>query len=328
MDSRETETKTFREAIRDALREEMQADEDVYLMGEDIAEYGGIFDVTDGLWEEFGDERVRRTPISEAGILGTGVGSAMTGTRPVVEIMFSDFIGVAFEQIMNQTAKLRYMHGGDLEMPLTIRTTEGAGTGSAAQHSGTIHTLFAHLPGLKVVVPGTPAAAKGLLKTSIRSNDPVLFFENKTIYAQDGEVPVDDDYTLPVGEAAVEREGDDVTVVATQRLVSESLAAADALEDEISVEVIDPRSLYPLDADTIGESLQKTGRIVVADEGPLSYGTHAEIITRLVESEFFSLDAPPERVGVPDVHIPYSTPLENEVMPDRDDVTAAIRRIS
>ena len=324
----ETETMTVREAIRQGLREELERDEDVYLIGEDVGLFGGVLEVTGGLYEEFGGERVRDTPISEAGFMGAATGAAATGTRPVVELMFSDFMGVSMEQIMNQMAKMHYMFGGKAELPVTVRTTEGGGMGAASQHSGTVHTWIAHFPGLKAVAPGTAASAKGLTKAAIRSDDPVFVFENKMIYEQSGQVPTDEDFTVPIGEAAVEREGEDVTVVATQRLVGESLGVADSLEGDVSVEVIDPRSLYPLDTDTIVESVEKTGRLVVADESPLSYGTHAEIIARVQEEAFFSLDAPIMRVGTPDTHMPFSPPLEQEVLPGDDDVKAAIQRIS
>ncbi len=326
-DAARTETMTVREAIRAAMREEMTRDDDVFVMGEDVGLFGGVFDVTDGLLDEFDETRVRDTPISEAGFVGAGIGAAATGSRPIVEVMFSDFLGVASEQIINQMAKMRYMFGGKTEMPITIRTTEGGGMGAASQHSGTLHTWFAHFPGVLAVTPGTPAAAKGLLKSAIRSDDPVFFFENKMIYEQEGEVPTDEDFTIPLGEANVEREGEDVTVVATQRLVGESLSLADDLAGDTSVEVIDLRSLYPLDTDTLVTSLEKTGRLVVADESPLSYGIHAEVVARLVESAFFSLDAPVQRVGVPDTHIPFSPTLEQEVLPGEDDVRDAIERI-
>ena len=322
----ETTTMTVREALRSALREELQRDDCVFIMGEDVGVYGGVFDVTDGLLEEFGPDRIQDTPISEAGITGAGVGAAAAGTRPVVEIMFSDFMGVAAEPIINQMAKMRYMFGGKTEMPLTLRTTEGGGQQAASQHSGTIHTWFAHFPGLKAVAPGTPAAAKGLLKSAIRSNDPVLFFENKTIYENKGPVPTDEDFTLPLGTASVEREGSDVTVVATQRLVGEAMEAARELDGELEVEVIDLRSFYPLDTETLVASIEKTGRLVVADESPLSYGIHAEVISRIVENAFFSMNAPLQRVGVPDTHIPFSPPLEDEVVPDTDDIIDAIHR--
>ncbi|WP_254545993.1 alpha-ketoacid dehydrogenase subunit beta [Halomarina pelagica] len=324
----QTRTMTMREAIREAIREELARDDDVFLMGEDVGRFGGVLEVTAGLLDEFGDDRVRDTPISEAGFMGAGIGAAATGTRPVVEIMFSDFLGVCSEQVMNQMAKMRYMFGGKTEMPITVRTTEGGGMGAASQHSGTVHTWFAHFPGLLAVTPGTPAAAKGLLKSAIRSDDPVFFFENKMTYEQQGEVPVDEDFTLPLGEARVEREGDDVTVVASQRLVGESLDVAEDLAGDVSVEVIDVRSLYPLDTDTLVGSLEKTGRMVVADESPLSYGVHAEVMARMMENAFFSLDAPIQRVGVPDTHIPFSPALEGEVLPSADDVRTAVERIA
>ncbi|MFB6132521.1 MAG: alpha-ketoacid dehydrogenase subunit beta, partial [Halanaeroarchaeum sp.] len=287
----ETETMTVREAIRTALREEMNRDEDVVVLGEDVGEFGGVLGVTEGLLDEFGEERIVDTPISEAGFIGASVGAAATGLRPVPEIMFVDFIGVPMEQIHNQLAKMRYMFGGKAELPVTIRTTEGGGQRAASQHSSSYHTWFAHLPGIKAVTPGTPRAAKGLLKTAIRSNDPVVFFENKVMYENSGEVPVDEDFTIPIGEASVEREGEDVTVVASQRLVEESLETAEDLSSDVSVEVLDVRSLYPLDTETIVDSVEKTGRLVVADESPLSYGVHAEIATRVMEDGFYSLDA-------------------------------------
>ena len=324
----ETEELTVREAIRQALREELHRDEDVFLIGEDIGVFGGVLEVTGDLYDEFGPERIKDTPISEAGFTGAATGAAATGTRPVVELMFSDFAGVAMEQIMNQMAKMRYMFGGKAEMPITVRTTEGGGMGAASQHSGTVHSWIAHFPGLKAVAPGTAASAKGLTKAAIRSNDPVFVFENKMIYEQTGQVPTDEDFTVPLGEAAVEREGEDVTVVATQRLLGESLETAESLADDVDVEVIDPRSLYPLDTDTIVESVEKTGRLIVADESPLSYGTHAEIAMRAQEEAFFSLDAPIQRVGTPDTHMPFSPPLEGEVLPTGEDVRAAIERVA
>ncbi|WP_135827718.1 alpha-ketoacid dehydrogenase subunit beta [Halorussus halobius] len=320
----ETETMSMREAIRTGLREELLADDSVFIMGQD-EEDGGSFEVTAGLHDEFGDNRVRNTPISEAAQVGSGVGAAATGLRPVVNLSFSDFIGVCFDQIMNQAGKTRYMFGGASDVPLTLRAIEGAGVNAAAQHSGTVHTLVAHLPGIKAVAPGTPAAAKGLMKSAIRADDPVMFFENKTIYDRRGPVPTDEEFAVPLGEASVEQEGADVTVVATQRLLGESLRAARDLDD-VSVEVIDPRSLYPLDTDTLADSIRKTGRLVVADESPMSYGLHAEIVTRVVENAFWSIDAPVQRVGVPDTPIPFTPSLEDEVIPDAEDVRRAIER--
>ena len=328
LEQRPTERMTVREAIREALREEMSRDGDVYVMGEDVGVMGGVLEVTGDLYEEFGPERVRDTPIAEAGFIGAATGAAATGTRPVVEIMFSDFMGVCMEQVMNQMAKMRYMFGGKTEMPVTVRTTEGGGMGAASQHSGTVHTWLSHFPGLKAVTPGTAASAKGLTKAAIRSDDPVFIFENKMIYEQEGEVPTDEDFTVPLGEASVEREGEDVTVVATQRLVGESLQVAEDLENDVSVEVIDPRSLYPLDTDAIVDSVGKTGRLVVADESPLSYGVHAEVATRAMENAFYSLDAPVQRVGTPDTHMPFSPTLEQEVLPDGEGIRSAIGRIA
>lgn len=321
-----TERLTIREAIREGIREEMRADDRIMLYGQD-EEDGESFEVTAGLYEEFGERRVRNTPISEAAQVGGAVGAAASGLRPVVELSFSDFIGVCFDQIMNQAGKARYMFGGATEVPLVLRVTEGGGVNAAAQHSGTVHTLLSHLPGIKTVAPGTPAAAKDLIKQSIRSPDPVVFCENKTTYDRRGEVRTDEAVSAELGEAAVERDGADVTVVATQRLFGESMTVADRLADEISVEVIDPRTLYPLDGETILESVSKTGRLVIADESPMSYGLHAEVMARVVEDGFFTLDAPPQRVGVPDTPIPFAPGLENEVLPDGDDVERAIRRV-
>lgn len=326
--TRQTETMSYLEASRSALREELELDEDVFIMGEGITQ-GGDFKClpsSDEFLEEFGEERIRDVPISELGFTGAGIGAAMTGTRPIVRIDWADFLGLPFEQLLNQAALIRYMFDGQLDMPFILHTLEGAGINAGAQHSKTMHTLFAQVPGLKVVAPGTPRSCKGVLKHSIRSNNPVVFFENKILLSSSGEVPTDRDFTLPLGVAQIEQEGEDVTVVATQRLLQESLDVASELQDSVSVEVIDPVSLYPLDTETIVDSVSKTGRLVVADESPISYGTHAEIVTRVVENGFFSLDAPVQRVGVPDVPIPMTPPLEDEVMPAADDVRNAIQR--
>lgn len=319
-----TERLTVREALRDAIREEMADDEAVLLVGQD-EEIGGSFDVTDGLYEEFGPNRVRNTPISEAAQVGAGVGAAATGLRPVVNLSFADFIGVCFDQVMNQAGKMRYMFDGVCDVPLTVRAVEGGGINAAAQHSGTVHTLAAHLPGIKVVAPGTPAAAKGLMRASIRSDDPVVVFENKTLYDREGPVPADEGFVVPIGEATVERQGEDVTVVATQRLLGAALSVARDLDPEVSVEVVDPRTLYPLDTATIVESVRRTGRLVVADESPLSYGFHAEVVARVSEA-VGSLDGRVQRVGVPDTPIPFAPGMEDEVLPDGDDIRAAIDR--
>jgi pyruvate/2-oxoglutarate/acetoin dehydrogenase E1 component len=321
----ETETLSMRDAERRAIREELLRDDSVFVMGQD-EEDGGSFEVTAGLHDEFGEERVRNTPISEAAQIGGGVGAAATGLRPIVNLSFSDFIGVAFDPVMNQAGKTRYMFGGVLDVPLVVRAIEGAGLNAAAQHSGTVHTLVAHLPGIKAVAPGTPEAAYGLMKAAVRSDDPVVYFENKTIYERRGPVPTDEEFTVSIGEASVEREGSDVTVIATQRLLGEALSVAGDLEGDLDVEVIDPRSLYPLDTETIADSVRKTGRLVVADESPMSYGLHSEIVTRAAENAFWSLDAPVQRVGVPDTPIPFAEAMENEVVPDGEEVRKAIER--
>lgn len=319
-----TERLTVREALRDAIREEMADDEAVLLVGQD-EEIGGSFDVTAGLYEEFGPNRVRNTPISEAAQVGAGVGAAATGLRPVVNLSFADFIGVCFDQVMNQAGKMRYMFDGVCDVGLTVRAVEGGGINAAAQHSGTVHTLAAHLPGIKVVAPGTPAAAKGLMRASIRSDDPVVVFENKTLYGREGEVPTEEGYVVPIGEAAIERAGEDVTLVATQRLLGEALSTARDLDPDVSVEVVDPRTLYPLDTATIVESVRETGRLVVADESPLSYGFHAEVVARVSEA-VESLDGRVQRVGVPDTPIPFAPGMEDEVLPGEADLRRAIRR--
>jgi len=319
----ETERLTVREALRTAIRTEMAADERVVLFGQD-EEIGGSFDVTAGLYEEFGPNRVRNTPISEAAQVGGGVGAAATGLRPVINLSFSDFVGVCFDQVMNQAGKTRYMFDGVVDVPLTLRMLEGGGLNAAAQHSGTVHTLLAHLPGIKVVAPGTPAAAKGLMTASIRSADPVMFCEHKLLYDSAGPVPTGE-HVVPLGEATVERAGADVTVVATQRLLGDALDVAGELAPDTAVEVIDPRTLYPLDTDTILDSVRKTGRLVVADESPLSYGFHAEVITRVVET-LDGLDGRVQRVGVPDTPVPFAPDLEDEVLPGPDEVRTAIER--
>jgi len=325
--TRAVEEITLREAIRTAFAEEMRRDEAVVVMGEDVGETGHVNNLTEGLYDEFGPDRVQDMPLAEAGILGTGVGAAATGLRPVVDMMFSDFLGVATEQAINQLSKMHYMFGGQIELPMVVRASEGGGLNGAAQHSKTPHTIFAHMTGAKAVAPGTPRAAKGLLKSAIRSDDPVFFFDNKLTYSTEGEVPVDDEFTIPIGEASVERSGTDVTVVATQKYVGQALAVADRLDPGTSVEVIDLRSLYPIDTDTIADSVGKTGRLVVADESPLSYGTHAEILSRINESAFWSLDAPMQRVGVPDTPIPFNPDLESEVIPDESDIRDAIETV-
>lgn len=315
---------TYAQAIREALREEMASDPSVFLMGEDIGRYGGIFKVTQGLLEEFGEERVRDTPISEATFVGAGVGAALTGLRPVVEIMFIDFATLAMDQIANQAAKLRYMTGGQASVPLVIRTAVGTGRAAAAQHSQSLEAWFVHVPGLKVVMPSTPYDAKGLLKSCIRGFDPVLFIEHKFLYAEKGLIP-EGDYVVPLGVADVKRVGRDVTVVATSIMVKRALEAAEQLANEgVEVEVVDPRTLKPLDIATIAESVKKCGRLLVVHEACKTGGVGAEIIASCMEACFDYLDAPPMRLCGEDVPIPFAPELERRSVPDLADIRSAI----
>ncbi len=316
---------TIVEALREALAEEMSRDPTVFLMGEDIGRANGVFNVTAGLQDEFGKERVIDTPISEAGFTGIGIGAALTGMRPVVEILFCDFMTLAMDQIVNQAAKLHYMTGGQAKVPLVIRTLMGAGRGAAAQHSQSLHAWVAHIPGLKVVMPSTPYDAKGLLKSAIRDDNPVIFFEDKMSYQVKGLVPVGE-YTIPLGVADMKRVGSDVTFVATSSMVQVALAAAEVLEQEgISAEVVDPRTLKPLDKATILESVKKTGRAVVVDEGHLSYGVTAEIAAIIADEAFDYLDAPVKRLGAMDVPVPMAPVLEQATVPNVEQLVATTR---
>jgi pyruvate dehydrogenase E1 component beta subunit len=325
--ARGTRTLTFAQAVNEALAEEMRRDETVFIIGEDVAEAGTPFKVLAGLVEEFGPERVLDSPISEPGITGLGVGAAMTGLRPVVDIMFGDFLTLVMDQLANQAAKAHYMSGGKLQVPLTLRTTLGATRRSAAQHSQSLQAWVAHVPGLKVVLPSTPADAKGLLKTAIRDNNPVVFIEDKMDYAVKGDVP-DGDVLLPFGVADVKRTGDDVTIVATSSMVRVALAAAELLEREgISAEVIDPRTISPLDEDTIVRSAEKTGRAIVVDEGHQRYGVTAEIAAVIADRAFYALDAPVKRMGALDVPVPFSPTLEDVTVPTAETVAETARRL-
>lgn len=317
---------TVRDALREALREEMQRDKTVFLLGEDIGRYwGGAFGVTKGLAEEFGDERVRDTPISESAIIGVGVGAAITGMRPVAEIMFGDLSALAMDQICNQAAKIRYMFGGQVTAPLVIRTPFGAGVNIASHHSQSLEAWFMHTPGLYVAVPSTPYDAKGLLKTAIRGTNPVFFVEHKLLYPVKGMVP-EEDYTVPFGVADVKREGADVTIFATLYMVHKALAAAEKLSKEgISAEVVDPRTLSPLDKSTILKSVKKTGRIVIVTEDCKTAGVSAEIVAIIAEEALDYLDAPIKRVAEPDTPIPFSPPLEQFVIPDEKSIIKAVK---
>jgi acetoin:2,6-dichlorophenolindophenol oxidoreductase subunit beta len=320
---------TYAEALNEALREEMRRDPTVFVMGEDVAGWGGggIFGVTKGLADEFGTERVRDTPISEEAIAAVATGAAATGSRPVAEIMYVDFVGLAMEPIVNQAAKLRYMFGGKAKVPMVIRAQEGAGRGNAAQHSQSLEAWFCHIPGLKVVTPSTPADAKGLLKSAIRDDNPVIFLEHKLLYFTKGPVPTTD-YVVPLGQADVKREGKDVTVVGIHTMVDKALKAADQLAQEgIELEVIDPRTLVPLDEQTIVDSVKKTGRLIVSHEAYGRAGYGAEIVARVVEAAFDYLDAPPQRVVAKDVPLPYATTLEMAALPQVEDLVAAARAL-
>ena len=314
---------SYREAVRDALSTAMRQDEDVFIMGEDIAEMGGSMGVTQGMLDEFGPERVRNTPISEAAIVGAGIGAAMQGMRPVVEIMYEDFLTLAAEQVINQAAKHRYMSGGQLKVPLTIRTQGGAGWSPGAQHAQQLEAWFVHIPGLKVVFASTPTDVRGLLYSSIYEDNPVVFFEHRTLYGLKEQVP-DELEPIPLGQARVHRQGEDVTVVATGRLVHEALAAAE--QEGVFVEVVDPRTLQPLDEQTIVDSVKKTNRCVVAHEAVTRMGFGAEIAAVVQYQAFDWLDAPIERVGARFTPLPFAPVMEEWVIPHARDVLQAVLR--
>jgi pyruvate dehydrogenase E1 component beta subunit len=318
---------TFAQAVNEALSEEMQRDSRVCIFGEDVAEAGTPFKVLSGLVEKFGKERVLDTPISEAGFTGLAVGAAMTGLRPVVDIMFGDFITLTMDQMVNQAAKVHYMSGGSWKVPMVMRTTLGATRRSAAQHSQSLHAWFSHVPGLKVILPSTPYDAKGLLKTAIRDENPCVFFEDKMMYKLKGPVP-EGDYTIPLGVADVKRVGTDVTLVGTSSMVQIALGAAALLEEiGISAEVIDPRTTWPLDEKTLVESAKKTSRAIVIDEGYGRYGVTAEIASVIAEGAFYHLDAPVKRMGAMHVPIPFSPPLEDVTVPTEQSVFEVARAL-
>lgn len=318
---------TLSQAINEALAEEMERDPRVFLIGEDIGPHGGAFGVTKGLWQRFGPAQIKQTPISEAAIAGAAVGAALVGARPVAELMYIDFVTIAMDQIVNQGAKVKYMFGGKARVPMVLRAPFGAGRANAGQHSQSLEAWLCHVPGLKVVMPSTPADGKGLLKSAIRDDNLVIVLENKHLYFQKGPVP-DEEYTIPLGVAEVKRPGRDVTVVATGRMVQVALAAAESMAaDGIEVEVIDPRTLWPLDRETIIRSVMKTGRLVTVHEAVRSFGYGAEIAAMIAESEAFDyLDAPIQRVAAPEVPVPFSKKLEDLYLPDEQKVIAACRR--
>jgi pyruvate dehydrogenase E1 component beta subunit len=319
---------TYREAVVRALDEEMARDENVIFFGEDVGKAGGVFKVTPGLYDKYGYDRVRDTPISENAIIGAGIGAAVTGMRPVVELMFADFAAVTLDQIINQAAKFRYMSGGQLKVPLTIRAAQGAGQGFGSQHSQCCEAWFMHAPGLKVVVPTTPADVLGLLKSAIRDDNPVVFLEHKGMYTDKGDVPDDPNFVVPLGEAKSVREGTDVTLVATQQMVKVSVRAAEELQKQgISCEVIDPRTLVPLDVETIVRSVQKTGRLITVEEAVRAGGWGAEVATQVTEQAIWSLEGPVVRVTMGAGIVPFSAPLEAHIIPDHNDVIAAVLRV-
>ena len=320
---------TYLEAVREALTQEMRRDPTVFLLGEDIGVYGGAFGVTWGMLDEFGPERVRDTPISEAAIAGAATGAALMGMRPVMEIMFMDFLTISMNQLVNQAAKMRFMFGGKASIPMVCRAPAGSGTGAAAQHSQSLEAWFVHTPGIKVVAPSTPADVKGLLVASIRDNNPVIFMEHKLLYRMKGAVS-EEPYTIPLAEADVKREGRDLTVIAYSIMVPRSLEAAEQLAAEgIEIEVVDPRTLKPLDAETLVRSVSKTGRVLIVHEAPVTGGVGAELAATIADSEAFDyLDAPIRRLAGRNVPIPYNRTLEAAAVPQVEDIVTAARALA
>lgn len=320
-------TLTYRQAVAEAIAEELARDPRVFLMGEDVGLHGGAFGATKGLFKEFGSGRVKDTPLTESVIVGAGVGAALTGMRPVVEIMYIDFMCMAMDSIVNQAAKVKYMFGGHARVPLTIRTAFGAGRGNAAQHSQSLETWLTVVPGLLVVMPSTPYDAKGLLKAAIRNDNPVIVIENKLLYGDSGHVP-EDDYLVPIGKAVVRKEGKDVTLIATSRMCSFASSAVEKLSSEgIDVEFIDPRTIKPLDMETISKSIAKTHRAVIVNEGPRTGGFSNEVSSKIMDMCFYDLDAPVLRVAAEDVPIPYNAILEAEVIPAEKDILEAVYKV-
>jgi pyruvate dehydrogenase E1 component beta subunit len=318
---------TMREAISQALWEEMDRDERVFIMGEEVGLWGGTYAVTRGFYDHFGEKRVRDTPIAEAVIIGAAIGAALTGLRPVAELMTINFAFAAMDHIVNETPKLRYMFGGQFTLPMVIRAPGGGGRQLAATHSQTPDAVFAHFPGLKVVAPATPEDAKGMLKSAIRSDDPILFIENATLYQKRGEVP-EDDFTIPLGKAKIQRSGSDVTIVTYSKMLDPSIQAAEELSnDGIEAEVVDLRSLRPLDMEPVIQSFKKTNRAVIAEEGWRSYGVGAEVAARIYEDAFDYLDAPIKRVAQKEVPLPYNRELEQLALPDTEDIINAVKEV-
>ncbi|MGI6161424.1 MAG: alpha-ketoacid dehydrogenase subunit beta [Christensenellales bacterium] len=320
--------KTYIQAIKDVLAEEMRRDPSVFVMGEDVAEQGGVFGATRGLIDEFGPDRVRNTPISEAGIVGAGLGAACAGLRPIVELMYMDFTFCAMDQLLNQVAKTRYIFGGHAKIPLVIRGQQGIGRGNAATHSQSTETIFMHIPGMKVALPSSPAEVAGLLRTAIRDDNPIMFYEHKALYGMKGEVPDDPEFMIPFGKANVLKEGNDVTIVATHLYVQQAMDVAKQLEAEgISAEVIDPRTIVPLDMETITNSVKKTGRMVIVHEAHKAAGFGAEISAQITETAFKYLDAPIIRLGAKACPLPFNLALENAVVPQQHEIYDACKQV-
>jgi pyruvate/2-oxoglutarate/acetoin dehydrogenase E1 component len=318
---------SYAEALNEALWEEMERDDRIIVFGEDVGVFGGVYKVTRGLLEKFGPERVRDTPISEAAIVGAAIGAALAGLRPVAEIMYMDFITIAMDQLVTHAAKIRFMSGGQVSLPMVVRTQYSLGRVHGCQHSQFLASWFLNVPGLKVVLPGTPKDAKGLLKSAIRSDDPVLFVESGVLYGWKGPVP-EGEYLIPIGKADVKRKGSDLTIVAFSRTVREALAAADTLAAEgVDAEVVDLMTLNPMDVKTLVNSVKKTNRLLVADDSTKTGGISAEIISRIVEEAFDYLDAPPVRVNSPDLPVPFAQPLESQYLVNADKICEAARRL-
>lgn len=318
---------TYGQAISDALREEMEKDETVVVFGEDVAQHGGIFGITRGLYEIFGEDRVKNTPISETSIIGVGAGAALVGLRPCIELMYSDFLLVAFSEIYHCVAKWRFMHGDQYKIPMVIRAAAGSAFGAGAEHSNCVESLFMHTPGLIIISPSTAADAKGLLKSAIRSDNPVLFFEHKQLYQVKEDIP-DEEYTIPIGVADIKREGSDVTIVAIGLMVKKALEAAEKLAAEgISAEVLDPRTIAPLDKETIRKSIEKTHRAIVVEEGNKTSGIGAEIAAMMQEEMYDELDGPVLRVAALDVPLPYDVALELVCIPNADKIVETVKRL-
>ena len=318
---------TVLEAIREAIAEEMERDRNVFMIGEDIGQFGGALGQTKGLFDRFGDERILDTPISEAAIVGAAVGASMLGMRPIADIMFTDFSTLAMDQIINQAAKARFMSGGKVSVPIVIKMQSGAGRGKAAQHSQSFEAIYSHIPGLKVVMPSTPYDAKGLFKTAIRDNDPVVYMEHGSLYGIKGQIP-EEDYTIPMGVGDIKREGKDISIITYSYMVHKALAAAEILEaDGIDAEVVDLRTLKPMDTEIIAASVKKTHRVVVLHEACVTGGIGGEIVAKIAENVFDYIDAPIKRVGIPDVPVPYAKSLEDAIVPNEEMLITCVKEV-